>query len=144
MKGISDQQQRFLDFLMAGMPAGRAYEKAGYVARGAVADVNAARLLTNAKVKAAHAAMREEAAARAGMTRDELVNYLVDVVRTPVGRVDATSPLAQEWRMDEKGMTVKMPNKLMAAKQLADILGWNEPEKVKVEYEVVIGGGGNE
>ncbi len=130
---VSEQQRRFCELLMISMPAGRAYERAGYVAKGDAADAAASRLLGNAKVAAYLERLRAEAAEKAGMDRDGLVQYLVDVLKTPVGKIDANHVLCQEWAMDEEGsLRVKMPAKLAAAKQLADIMGWNKPQEVKV------------
>ena len=51
MKGkLSTQQKRFADGVLSGLPAGRAYEQAGYSQTGAAADVGASRLIRNDKV----------------------------------------------------------------------------------------------
>ena len=49
-KGLSTQQKRFADGVLSGLPAGRAYEAAGYTQTGAAADVGASRLIRNGKV----------------------------------------------------------------------------------------------
>lgn len=51
--GLTDQQQRFVDEYMIDLNATKAYIRAGYTARGKVAEVNASRLLGNAKVATA-------------------------------------------------------------------------------------------
>jgi len=130
---ITDRMRRVCELVVSGMPAGRAYERAGYSATGAAADVSASKLLRIPKVARYLEALRTEAAKKAGMERDDLVQYLVDVMKTPVGRIDANHVLCQEWSMDEKGMKVKMPAKLVAAAQLASIMGWNKPQEVKVD-----------
>jgi phage terminase small subunit len=126
---ITDRMRRVCELVVAGMPAGRAYERAGYSARGDVADQAASRLLGTVKVARYLEQLRKEA-----MERDDLVQYLVDVLKTPVGKIDANHVLAQEWSMDEAGgIKVKMPAKLAAAAQLAAIMGWNKPQEVKVD-----------
>jgi hypothetical protein len=131
---ITDRMRRVCELVVAGMPAGRAYERAGYSARGDVADQAASRLLGTVKVASYLEQLRKEAARKAGMERDDLVQYLVDVLKTPVGKIDANHVLAQEWSMDEAGgIKVKMPAKLAAAAQLAAIMGWNKPQEVKVD-----------
>ena len=58
----------FADLVIRGTPAGRAYEQAGYRARGNAADVNASRLLKNAQVKAYMGKMREKVANKTALT----------------------------------------------------------------------------
>lgn len=131
---ITDRMRRLCELVVSGMPAGRAYERAGYSARGAVADQNASETLRIPKVSRYLEELRDEAKMKAAMERGDLVQYLVDVLKTPVGAIDANHVLCQEWSMDEAGaMRVKMPSKLAAAKQLADIMGWNKPQEVKVD-----------
>lgn len=131
---ITDRMRRVCELVVSGMPAGRAYERAGYTARGDVADQAASRLLGTVKVARYLEKLRAEAALKAGMERDDLVQYLVDVLKTPVGTIDANHVLCQEWSMDPEGtIKVKMPAKLVAAGQLAAIMGWNKPQEVKVD-----------
>jgi len=131
---ITDRMRRVCELVVSGMPAGRAYERAGYSATGPAADVSASKLLRIPKVARYLEGLRAEAAKAAGMERDDLVRYLVSVMKTPVGKLDANHELAQEWSMDEAGgIKVKMPGKLVAAAQLAAIMGWNKPQEVKVE-----------
>ena len=65
--------------------------------------------------------------------RVELAEFLTSIIRTPVGEVNEKSPLAQEKTTrksgkDETVETVKLPDKLAAAAQLAKMMGYNEPE----------------
>jgi hypothetical protein len=101
--------------------------------------------LRNPKVAAYIKAERRRAAEASQLERWELVGYLCRVLKTPVGAVDEMHELAQEVTRDEIGESVarsriKMIDKMAAAKQLAQMLGWNEPEQHKVKFEVVIGG----
>jgi phage terminase small subunit len=58
----------FADLVIQGTPAGRAYEQAGYRARGNAAEVNGSRLLKNAQVQAYMSKMREKVANRTALT----------------------------------------------------------------------------
>ena len=51
-KELSPTQRRFAEIYASGRPAGRAYEEAGYKARGDSADVCSIKLLRNAKIQA--------------------------------------------------------------------------------------------
>jgi phage terminase small subunit len=136
---INDRMRRFCELVVAGVAAGRAYERAGYTARGAAADENASKSLRKPKVAEYLETLRTAASVNAAFSRDDLVKYLVEVVTTPVSEVGESSRLAQSLKVDDTGMTVQMPNKLAAAKQLAEILGWNKPQEVKVDISEKIG-----
>ena len=47
---MNPRQKKFVKLWMSGVPAGRAYEQAGYDSRGAETDANASRLIRNDKV----------------------------------------------------------------------------------------------
>lgn len=130
---ITDRMRSVCQHVMSGMPAGRAYERAGYAARGDAADVAASKLLRIPKVAEYLEMLRADAAKKAEFERDDLVRFLVDVIKTPVSEVGQGSRLAQKVKVDEAGMMIEMPGKLGAAKQLADIMGWNKPQEVKVD-----------
>lgn len=130
---INDRQRRFCEFVVQGMPAGRAYERAGYQARGDAADAHAARMVGNGRVSEYLQLLRADAARKAEFTRDDLVGFLVQVIKTPVGEVGEKSQLAQKLNVSDSGVTIEMPGKIQAAKQLADIMGWNKPQEVKVD-----------
>lgn len=48
---MNPRQRKFVKLWLGGMPAGRAYEKAGYNQSGDNADISASQLLRNPKVK---------------------------------------------------------------------------------------------
>lgn len=147
---LSPREAAFVEALLSGkdgkpMPAGRAYEAAGYKAKGGVADTNASRLLRNAKVAAKIKQRRREMAEACQIEKWQLVDFLSRALLTPVGEVDETSDLAQEVTTDEVGEAVlrkkiKSVGKIEAGKLLATLLNWTEPEKHEVKFEVVIGG----
>ena len=131
---INDRMRRVCELVVQGKPAGRAYEMAGYSARGDIANRAASRLLQHPRVAEYLAMLQAEASRKAEFTRDDLVGYLVQVLKTPVGEVTAESPLCQRMKVDEAGgFLVEMPGKIAAAKQLAEIMGWNKPAEVKVD-----------
>lgn len=130
---LNDRMRRVCELVVKGVPAGRAYEQAGYTARGDDADVSACKLLRIPKVAAYLQTLREAASKDAAFGRDDLVGFLVQIIKTPVSEVGQDSRLAQKVRVDDTGMTVEMPGKMLAAKQLAEIMGWNKPAEVKVD-----------
>lgn len=143
--GLSPRQRKFAELFLCGpkgepMPAGRAYEAAGYASRGDAADVCASKMLRTPKVAAFVKRRRREIAEAAQIEKWELIDFLTRGLLTPVGDVNAKSDLAQEVQVDEAGMKIKMVGKLECAKQLATLLQWNAPEKHELKFEVVIGG----
>lgn len=130
---INDRMRRFAELVVQGHPAGRAYELAGYSARKDAADQNASQLLRKPKVADYLQSLREAASKNAEFGRDDLIGFLVQIIKTPVSEVGQDSRLAQKVKVDEMGMTVEMPGKMLAAKQLAEIMGWNKPQEVKVD-----------
>jgi hypothetical protein len=69
------------------------------------------------------------------LDREDLIRYLVNVIRTPVGELHPDHPLTQELiELESKDTTrrrVKGVCKLGAAKLLCGILGWLRTEKVE-------------
>jgi phage terminase small subunit len=134
---LNPRQKSFADRVIVGTPAGRAWEQAGYHARGNAAEVEACKALKKPKIKAYIKAERARLEKAGEFERSNLVEYLVNVIRTPVGQLDGGSPLVQEF-ITEQGEAgtrtkVKMANKLQATKQLADVMGWSRPQEVKVD-----------
>lgn len=136
---LNPRQKSFADRVIVGTPAGRAWEQAGYHARGNAAEVEACKALKKPKIKAYIKAERARLEKAGQFERSNLVDYLVSVIRTPVGQLDGGSPLVQEYTIEEgeagtrTRTKVKMANKLQAAKQLAEVMGWNKPQEVKVD-----------
>ena len=63
---------------------------------------------------------------------DEAVQYLVEILKTPIGEVTVDHRLAQSY--DAKSGKIELPNKLGAMQLLAKMCGWNEPEKHEIEH----------
>ncbi len=143
MSDLTPKQEKFVELFTGGMDAKNAYIAAGYSPRGA--EGAASKMQRVAKVRAAIEAARAELREKSRMKKEDALDWLIDVLRTPVGEVDENHVLAQEVVTDELGDTivrrrVKMVGKMEAMEKLAKMLSWYEPEKHSVEVEVVIGG----
>jgi phage terminase small subunit len=135
---LSPRQKAFADFWITGMPARRAYQLAGYKVRGNSAAVQACVALKNPKIVAYIKAERQVLAELARLEKWEIIKFLQDVITTPIGRLDETSPLVQEMTREEIGgnvvrVKIKIVSKMDAAKQLAFLMGWNAPEQVEID-----------
>jgi hypothetical protein len=132
---LNPRQKKFADLVIEGTPAGRAWTQAGYQATGNAAEVQASLALKKPKFKAYLKAERERLEKAGEMRRDDLVSWLAAVIRTPIAHVSADSPLCQEFSCEDiEGGTrtrIKMASKMEACRQLAQIMGWNAPEKVE-------------
>jgi phage terminase small subunit len=74
MDGLNSQQKRFVEEYLVSLNATDAYRKAGYKARGYnVAEVNASRLLRNAKVAAVINAAKVERSQRNEISADRVL-----------------------------------------------------------------------
>jgi phage terminase small subunit len=79
LDSLTAQQRRFVEGRAAGMPAGRAYEAAGYRAKGRAADAAASRLLAKTNVSAALAEVQSSTPEIAD--KAERQRWLTDVLR---------------------------------------------------------------
>lgn len=129
---LTGQQRKFVEIYSTGVPAGRAYEQAGYVQRGVKADSAASRLLTsNDKVKAYLAELKEQSKADCRWTKKRALDYLADIMETPIGEIGPDHELAQEYQQgtEATGEKIKMPAKLDAFDKMAKMCDWYAPEK---------------
>ena len=63
-------------------------------------------------------------------TKQECLEFLTAVLRTPIGEVGEDSPLCQEVAYTDSGMRKKMPGKIEAVRELSKLAGYNEPVDV--------------
>lgn len=78
---LNPRQERFVTLVASGLPAGRAYEQAGYQARGNAADVGASKLVRNPKVAEALNRERRAGSEASRLTRDEKLGILEEIAR---------------------------------------------------------------
>lgn len=118
---------KFCEGIVSGLTGVAAWRAAYPDCSGAgAASTAASRALKRAAIQAEIARLREVAAGLAGsavLTLVEKRRFLAAVLRTPVGEVTAESPLAQEYKEDAKGVTVKLPCKLRALELDAKLAG---------------------
>ena len=140
-KGLTPKQQRFVDAYLVDLNATQAYIRAGYMARGNAAEVNAARLLRNAQVTAAIAAQRAKLSESAQVEAVRVVKELACIALSDVRKVfredgsikhpseldEATAAALASIELDpEGGFKVKFWDKNSAADKLMKHLGGYE------------------
>ncbi len=79
MKPITPKQARFVDEYLVDLNATQAFIRAGYTARGNAAEVNAARLLRNAKIAAAIQSQKKARSTRTEITQDRVLKELARI-----------------------------------------------------------------
>ena len=148
---LSDRQRRFCDLVLEGVPAGRAYERAGYKPRGDAADQSASRLINHSAAVVAYLeARRADMAKRSAMSADELVAELVrrafydpaeivvhelktaaDIMKLP----PEVRRLIRGWRFDRKGgLTLDLVDRDKALAELGKVFGVYQRDRAN-EYE---------
>jgi phage terminase small subunit len=87
---VNEQQKRFADYYIETGNATEAYRRAGYKAKGKSAEVNASRLLTNAKVKTYINELINSKDSERIAKQDEILEFLTKVLR---GEIQEEFPL---------------------------------------------------
>jgi phage terminase small subunit len=88
IQSLNPRQQKFVEFYVSGIPAGRSYERAGYSPKGNAADAEASRLIRNPKVFDAIQREREDSRRNAALSRDCKLSILSEIAlnRNALGR----------------------------------------------------------
>lgn len=139
---MTEKQKAFARGLFEGLSQRAAYKKAYDCStkKDKTVDELASRLASNAKVQSYLNELNKEVEMSAVLSRQERMEWLSDVVRTPIGKVDENSSLCQSHSVTESefGSTIKvtMPSKLAAITELNKMDGAYEPEKIEVKSEL--------
>lgn len=99
---LAPKQQRFVEEYLIDLNASAAYQRAGYLARGNSAEVNAARLLRTAKVQAAITAAQTERAERTKIDADWILRRLSEEISADVADLyddDGKVKPIRQWPM---------------------------------------------
>ncbi len=135
---LSESQRLFVEHVLAGMEHSYAYGLAYPRAAPRFRKSPAARLLRNPVVREYLLQRRAEIDRQTMKTaiaaRQEILEFLTAIIRTPVGAVDERSRLCQAF----KGRQARMPGKLAAVGQLVKLMGWDHPPKVEEKKDEVL------
>ena len=118
---MNPKQRKFCKLYLQGIPAGRAYEQAGYEQRGDNADKSACRMLaSNGEIKEYISTMNEKTDSSTIKTvteRKEMLSRIMD-------REEGESP----------------SDAIRASAELSKMDGAYEPERQEVNTRIIIGG----
>lgn len=134
------RHEMFAQKVALGMEQGAAYEESGFEARGKSAHESASRLVKDKDVAARITQLRSEAAAKVQMTKEQLLEFLVEVVKTPAGNVTDDHRLCQSYKHTDTERSLKIPDKLRAAELLSKLCDWQAPDRISMDVKVTIGG----
>lgn len=141
MKDLTEKQKTFARGVFEGLSQREAYKKAYdcTTKKDKTVDALASRLLSNVKVKEYLAELNKEVESPLVLTKQERLEWLSRVVRTPLREVDDHSDLCQELTETSGpngcSTKIKMPSKLGAIAELNKMTGAYAPEKVEGKFE---------
>ena len=126
------RHERFAQLVASGKHSDmEAFKQAGYANESA--HQNACRLRANESVAARIEELRARNTEKCSYQGMEAVQYLVEILKTPIAEVTADHRLAQSY--DAKSGKIELPNKLGAMQLLAKMCGWQAPEKHELDMD---------
>ncbi|OMF05254.1 terminase small subunit [Paenibacillus amylolyticus] len=133
---LSEQQKRFADYFIETGNATQSYHSAGYKAKGKSAEVNASRLLANAKVRQYVDELIAKKDAKRIAKQDEVLEFLTNVLR---GEVKEQFPLGMG--MGEQSLVKKEldgKDRIKAAELLGKRYGmWTDKQELNASITPV-------
>ncbi|MEG0334753.1 MAG: terminase small subunit [Akkermansia sp.] len=129
MSGLTERQKEFARGVFEGLSQRVAYKRAYDCTKkkDKTVDELASRLSSNVKVKEYLASLNKEVERSAVLSKQERMEWLSRVVRTPLSKVDADSDLCQEIVLSELGDKIKVPSKIDAIRELNKMDGAYKP-----------------
>ena len=118
---MNPRQAKFAKLYLSGIPAGRAYEQAGYASKGDTADVCGCQLLRSPKVSAYITTMSKKTEAK--------------TVKTVLERKEMLSRIMDKCEYGEN-----FTDAIRASSELCKMDGGYEPERQEISTRIIIGG----
>lgn len=130
---LSSQHELFCQNIVGGFNPTHAYSKAYPKATNNTCRNASCKLMAKQVIKDRIANIREVVAAAmqnsSYLVLTEIRQFLADVVRTPVGKIDRNSKLAQKYEYGVTGLKVWVPDKLSAIKLDCELTGLIKPNE---------------
>jgi phage terminase small subunit len=118
---MNPRQTKFAKLYLSGIPAGRAYEQAGYEMTGDAADMAGSRLIRNDKVRDYITTMSKKTEAK--------------TVKTVLERKEMLSRIMDKCEYGEN-----FTDAIRASSELCKMDGGYEPERQEISTRIIIGG----
>ena len=132
----SSRQEKFAQLCASGLNNSEAYRRLSGKERNA--DVRAAQLMAQPCVRERVAEIKEQNARGAQLTRDELLGFYAEVIRTPADKVPPGSPVIQAFEENGNGRKIRIVDKAAAGTALAKMCGWDQPTKIVVSTDPLL------
>ncbi len=133
---LNERQRQFVEHVVAGMPLTDAYRAAYPKCRSLLSAKNGVRAAMRKPwvqeyLRQFRAEVMQRSIHHALISRQEVVEFLTAVIRTPAAQVDELSRLCQSFKKTATTHEIRMPGKLEAIDRLCHIMGWYAPEKIE-------------
>jgi hypothetical protein len=122
--------EKFAQFVASGLSLAESYRRTTGQTNNA--DVKGTQWHGYAGVKERIAELKVQNARRAQLTRDELLAFYAEVIRTPANQVPAGSPVIQSYEVTEHGHKIRIVDKAAAGAALAKMTGWNSVDRIEL------------
>lgn len=133
---LTEKQKEFVRLLVEGkLSKPDAYRKAfnRKDMKQVTASKAASRLSKNVEIQRYMDTLNAQLDKSTVLTKQQRMEWLSKVVMTPIGEIDNTSELCQEYSVDESGIKYKMPSKITAIQELNKMDGAYTPQKMEVD-----------
>ena len=136
MSDLTEKQKRFARGIFDGLSQREAYREAYDCSakKDHSIDTLASKLLKKVEVREYLDELNRQVETSKIMSKQERMEYLSRVIRTPIGKLDESSDMVQEASVTETTSKLKMPSKIDAIRELNRMDGAYEPEKVEVKH----------
>lgn len=133
------KHEAFAAFVAEGLSAAEAYRKISPKVKSETAETNGPKLLRSAqvalRVEEMKAVQKEILETKFSISRQSICAYLIEVIETPIGKIDENHRLCQEYsetpNQSGTAFKYKMPAKLDAVEKIIKMAGFYAPEKVE-------------
>ena len=126
------KHEKFAQLCAIGLPRAEAYRRVAGANAGKNADANSDDWLNARGVRERLRQLQERNSRKSEMTREELLAFYADVIRTPADEVPAGSPVIQAYEATPGGRKIRICDKVAAGAALSKMTGWNVPEKFEL------------
>jgi Terminase small subunit len=128
----NSRHEKFANLVASGMSASEAYGKAGYTEKDG--NHHGPRLMANDGVRKRVAELKEAQSQKSELSRDQLREFLIELILTPAGTVNEKSRLCQSYKVTAEAREIRMPDKLRAAEQLSKLCGC-QVERHEIDFK---------
>ena len=126
------KHEKFAQLCATGLSRAEAYRRVAGVRAGKNSDANSDDWLNARGVRKRIQQLQERNAERSEITREEALQWLADLIRTPIGSVGKDSPLVQAYENSEGDVKIRLADKIAGLQTLCRMTGWNEPDQVRL------------